>query len=197
MNKHLENKVSFFILALVLLSCYLVYTLNEKKAEDTVVSIVEESSVAESVSDTKSLEPRILFRVNNDIPLTHTQQVALQEICAKENVPYPLALGVIEKESNFDPLAYNDRCWGLMQVSEIHATSEELKHPVTNMTYGVKLLSNLYSKYGDWNKTLVAYNCGSGGAEEYYFSRGYNSSSYSREVIVRSRKFADMLGVDF
>ena len=52
------------------------------------------------------------------IPLTAELQAVLRETCAEHGVPVPLALGVIQVESRFQPNAVSQEgCYGLMQLN--------------------------------------------------------------------------------
>jgi len=135
------------------------------------------------------------------IPLDRDIQCCLNAWCEQYQVPYPLALAVIETESSFSPDARNGNCYGYMQVNLINCSWLEaeigvtdLTNPYQNLQSGVFMLGNLHEKYGDWSKALVAYNCGERGAYNRYFSRGVASSKYSRSVIEKQAEWETVLG---
>lgn len=128
------------------------------------------------------------------IPLSKELQNFTRVEAERNGVPYPLVLAVIEQESRFDTEADSGDSFGLMQINECHGPREIVIQPKENIQIGCWLLGYLYREYGDWHKALIAYNCGEGGAEQMYFRHGYTSSSYSRQVIRRSEKWAMILG---
>lgn len=101
----------------------------------------------------------------------------------------------MEQESRFDLSADSGDSVGVMQINTIHGPREIIMQPHQNIRIGCRLLAMLHKEYrGDWNKALTAYNCGPAGAYEMYFRHGSISSPYSREVLLRSERFAAMLG---
>ncbi len=132
--------------------------------------------------------------VHKDIPLSGELQLFLRQQAELNGVPYVLALAVCEQESRFDINADGGDSFGLMQINTVHGAKEIIIEPHENIRIGTWLLGYLYREYRDWNKVLVAYNCGQAGAYEYYFRHGSISSPYSREVMLRSERFAALLG---
>lgn len=128
-----------------------------------------------------------------DIPLSADLQKFLRAEAEKNGVPYVLTLAVMEQESRFDLNADGGDSFGLMQINECHGPREIIIEPHENIRIGCWLLGHLHREYRDWNKVLVAYNCGEAGAEQMYFRHGSISSPYSREVMFRSERFAALL----
>ena len=131
---------------------------------------------------------------STDIPLSPELQVFTRTQAEMNNVPYVLVLAVMEQESRFKLDADGGDSFGLMQINECHGPKEIIIEPHENIKIGCWLLGHLHREYRDWNKVLVAYNCGQAGAEEMYFRHGSISSPYSREVMFRSERFATLLG---
>ena len=127
-------------------------------------------------------------------PLSADLQKFLRAEAERNGVPYVLALAVCEQESRFDLNADGGDSYGLMQINEVHGPRHIISEPHENIRIGCWLLGYLWQEYRDWNKVLVAYNCGQQGAYEMYFRHGSISSPYSREVMLRSEKFAKLLG---
>ena len=107
------------------------------------------------------------------------------------NVPHHLVFAVIKVESDFDSRAKSSAgAMGLMQVlpstyewlakinGEIPFTSA-LYDPDTNIKYGTYYLQYLYSKFGTWEKALVAYNWGEGRLAEFIEENGYEEGDYA------------------
>lgn len=132
--------------------------------------------------------------VHPDIPLTGELQRYARAQAYNNNVPYVLVLAVMEQESRFDATADSGDSYGLMQVHKIHGPRHIIIEPRENIRIGCWLLGHYWQQYHDWNKALTAYNCGAQGAEESYFRHGSISSPYSRQVMLRSERFARMLG---
>lgn len=128
-----------------------------------------------------------------DIPLSPELQVFTRTQAEINGVPYVLVLAVMEQESRFQLDADGGDSFGLMQIHQVHGERDIIIEPHENIKIGCWLLGYLWREYRDWNKALVAYNCGEGGAYEMYFKHGSISSPYSREVMLRSERFAELL----
>ncbi len=128
-----------------------------------------------------------------DIPLNIDIQKYIYEISKEKNIPHELILGVIKTESNFDPKAKNvnkngsvDK--GLMQINSIHEKwckelgITNLYDPYQNIKFGSTLLANLYTKYKDVHKTLIAYNMGESNLRK-NLKVGRSKTDYSRKVV--------------
>lgn len=107
-------------------------------------------------------------RYCDDIPLTHEEQDCLQVACEEFNVPYALALGLIEKETRFQNLIGDDGASaGYMQIQQKWHWDRmerlgvtDLMEPRGNFRVGCDFLSELYEKYNDWSMALTVYNFG-------------------------------------
>ncbi len=96
-----------------------------------------------------------------DVPLPFVLQDALHTACERHSVPYPIALGLIEVESQFDTNAINQRtgCYGLMQLSPRFFPSG--LSPTENINAGIGYLGELLEQYnGNISSALTAYNAG-------------------------------------
>lgn len=79
---------------------------SKKVLADPVPILVEEPVVEES-------------HYCDDIPLTHEEQDWLQDACEEFDIPYALALGLIEKETRFQNLVGDDGAsTGYMQIQQ-------------------------------------------------------------------------------
>lgn len=107
-------------------------------------------------------------RFRDDIPLTHEEQEWLQAACEEFDVPYALALGLIEKETIFRNIVGDDGAsTGYMQIQQKWHWDRmerlgvtDLLDPKGNFRVGCDFLSELYGKYGDWGVGLTVYNMG-------------------------------------
>lgn len=104
-----------------------------------------------------------------DVPLSHSLQRYIYEICADENVPVTLVYAMIEHESQFNPeIVSKTDDYGLMQINEVNHTwlNEEYRcadmlDPYQNVFCGVKIIGEYVNRYdGDLTKALMAYNMG-------------------------------------
>lgn len=104
----------------------------------------------------------------DDIPLTHEEQDWLRAACGEFNVPYALALGLIEKETEFRNIVGDDGASaGYMQIQQKwhwdrmeRLGVSDLMEPNGNFRVGCDFLAELYAKYNDWSLALTVYNFG-------------------------------------
>lgn len=123
--------------------------------------------------------------LREDIPLSYELQAMLYGACLEFEVPYELALAVIEQETNFRNVTGDDGASeGYMQVQqrfhkdrmdELGVT--DLMDPEGNFRVGCSFLSECIEKYG-LEKGLGYYNSGKA-----------QVTRYSREVMERMQKY--------
>lgn len=93
------------------------------------------------------------------IPLSRELQDVLREACEEYGVSVPLVLGVIHKESRFDPDADNGLCYGYMGLNKNYYTDD--LNPAENIRAGVEHLAGQIDRYGgDIQAALRGYNKG-------------------------------------
>lgn len=134
--------------------------------------------------------------LRDDIPLDYATQMLLYGACLEFEVPYELALAVIEQETNFRNVTGDyGASEGYMQVQqrfhkdrmdELGVT--DLMDPESNFRVACHYLRELFDRYGDTHKVLMAYNAGPSGAAKLW-SEGIMTSSYSRSVMERMQKY--------
>ena len=134
--------------------------------------------------------------LREDISLSYELQAMLYGACLEFEVPYELALAVIEQETNFRNVTGDDGASeGYMQVQqrfhkdrmdELGVT--DLMDPESNFRVACHYLRELFDRYGDTHKVLMAYNAGPSGAAKLW-SEGIMTSSYSRSVMERMQKY--------
>lgn len=105
---------------------------------------------------------------SDDIPLTYEEQDWLQAACKEFNIPYALALGLIEKETTFRNIFDDDgvsagymqiqQKWHWDRMERLGVT--DLMEPSGNFRVGCDFLAELYAKYNDWSLALTVYNFG-------------------------------------
>ncbi len=128
--------------------------------------------------------------------LTINQAMDVAEVMLDQNrVPASMALAMISVESNFDPNATSKSgAKGLTQIMPIiqkeyadHPSfKRELKevHDIsTNVKLGLHYLGDLQDKFGDWTKSLRAYNAGPENANNQKYDE------YAKIVLNKAKEF--------
>lgn len=168
-------------------------------------AIARKTSPVEQVTITKTIEvpsyeedklPELEEVKFYDVPLSHSLQRYIYEICADENVPVSLVIAMIEHESSFNPeeISSTDD-YGLMQINTVnHSSLEEqyktadLMNPYQNVFCGIKMIGSYISSYDNYNKALMAYNMGEYGAEKAW-ENGIESTSYSKSILALMEQY--------
>lgn len=125
-----------------------------------------------------------------DVPLSHSLQDFIYEMCAEEHVPMSLIIAMIDHESKFNPEAVsatND--YGLMQINEVnHDRLEEqyqcadMFNPYQNVFCGIKVIGSYIATYEDYTMALMAYNMGNYGAKKAW-ANGITSTAYTDLIL--------------
>ena len=187
-------KVSaYIILILLVVIGFIIGRLTAQAKTVTVTETVEVPVVEEELPEAAEV---YYF----DVPLSHSLQTYIYEVCAEEDVPVTLAMAMIEHESEFNAdtvSSTND--WGLMQINEVnHERLEEkyrcadMLNPYQNVFCGVKIISSYISKYDDLSKALMAYNLGDYGANKAWAS-GIDSTDYSAKILSLMQEYEEEL----
>ena len=124
--------------------------------------------------------------LRDDIPLDYATQMLLYGACLEFEVPYELALAVIEQETNFRNVTGDDGASvGFMQIQERwwsglmeEIGASDLTDPEDNFRTGCAIIRKLMDKHGSVEDALTAYNRGKPG-----------QSKYSRDVMERMQKY--------
>ncbi len=106
------------------------------------------------------------------------------------NIDYAFVMGLIEAESTYQVNAVSStNDYGLMQINTVN--HEWLKEklgvtdfldPYQNTRSGIYILRNLFEKYEDPEKVLMAYNMGETGAKRLW-DNGIYETNYTNKVI--------------
>ena len=107
-----------------------------------------------------------------DIPLEADIQEFVYYLSHTYDIDFYLVMAIIQTESAYQPnIISRTGSYGLMQIHKINHgwLSENLGisdflNPYQNIRAGVYILNDLFDKYGDINKVLMAYNLGERGA---------------------------------
>lgn len=159
---------------------------TETKIADTTAPNADQMKPIEVTSPTEQ------DYFNPDIPLNQEEQTLLRDTCAEFDVPYALALGLIEKETDFRNIVGDDGAsMGYMQVAEKWHRGRmerlgvtDLFDPGGNFRVGLDYLSELYEKHGEWDMALTVYNMG--------HSPGY-VTDYAKEVMSNYARWQNLI----
>ena len=117
------------------------------------------------------------------------------------SVPKELVFAVIKVESKFDPNVESSAgAIGLMQM--LPSTYKwlttklgdeywqgSLYDPETNIKYGTYYLQYLYSRFGSWEKAIIAYNWGEGNFSDFLNDVGYTEGDYDSIPVEETRNY--------
>lgn len=111
-------------------------------------------------------------------------------------VPAALVKAVIAAESAFDPAAVSPKgAMGLMQLMPATAKDLGVDEPfedAQNVHGGTRYLRYLFDRYGDWLRTLAAYNAGPQAVDRYDGVPPYEETrQYVQRVLSYYRRFHD------
>lgn len=131
----------------------------------------------------------------------HGYGEAVEKYADKYGVPKELIFAVIKAESNFESSAKSSAgAIGLMQIMpSTHewlagklgepALTALLYDPDTNIKYGAYYLKYLYSRFGSWEKAIIAYNWGEGNFSNFLEKEGYTEGKYNTIPVRETRNY--------
>lgn len=138
------------------------------------------------------------FTYNENIPLSkEVQEYAFQK-CSEIGMNYNIFLGMMRKESGFDPNAVSGTSdYGLCQINECNhktmyntfGSDWDWSNPYDSIDAATYLLKGIIPNYNNWHHVLMAYNAGVKGAKEKYFDKGIYSTKYSRAVLEYAEEY--------
>lgn len=99
-----------------------------------------------------------------------TTQDRIVEAAVRYGVPSNIALAVAQAESGYNQAAMSQAgAVGVMQLMPATAAGLNVNpyDETQNIDGGVRLLSQLYARYGDWSLALAGYNAGPGNVDKY------------------------------
>jgi len=116
------------------------------------------------------------------------------------NIDYAFVMGLIEAESTYQVnVVSSTNDYGLMQINTVN--HEWLKEklgvtdfldPYQNTRSGIYILRNLFEKYEDPEKVLMAYNMGETGAKRLW-DKGIYETDYTNKVIKNIMKIKNYI----
>ena len=125
-----------------------------------------------------------------NVPLSHSLQQYIYEICADNDMSVSLVIALIDQESNFNPECVSDtNDYGLMQINECNFqwvkedyNSVDMFNPYQNVYCGINILAGYLHKYDDdYTKALMCYNLGEYGASKAW-ENGIFCTDYTKAV---------------
>lgn len=162
--------------------CMLCACSNKQETVDVepTVNISEQSensvNECENPNESELIEEALVEQgyFNDLIPMDYDLQAELRAACDEFDVPFPLMVAMIDKESNFENIVGdNGNAFGYLQIwdywhhdkmEQIGAT--DLMNPVDNFRTGCYIMSILLDKHTPYD-ALSVYNTGSVGYSEY------------------------------
>jgi soluble lytic murein transglycosylase-like protein len=131
-----------------------------------------------------------------DCPLDEQTQKLIYFLSKSYGVDFPLVMGLIERESSFNPSAISETGdFGLMQINTVNREMLEetlgitdLLDPGQNVRAGLFILGGLLERHHDPAKALMAYNLGESGAKVLW-DKGICETGYTSRVLESAAKF--------
>ena len=191
------------LILIALAGCLRVEPQAEVRQEQTTTAehptaIVEEVVQEQETAIVEEVEPEMVAEPTYklcDIPLSQELQIWVFDYCKDKKLNPYLIFAMCERESQYKADAVGDsgRSLGIMQIQEQWHQERmdrlgctDLLNPYQNVTVGIDILIDLYSKCNDTAWVLMAYNGG-----ETYANRNYNAgniSEYARYIITRTEE---------
>lgn len=145
--------------------------------------------------------PAVPMYYCDEIPLTADEQLELFEAAQAFDIWYPLAIAMVDVESDFRNIAGDGGASiGYMQVNKDYHTelmeqvgASDLWEARDNFRTGLAYLAQQMERFDTTHMALMAYNMGPTGASKVWEGGTYESQ-YSRDVIECAERWAEILG---
>ena len=128
-------------------------------------------------------------------------QQIVEKYAEQYSVPKELIFAVIKVESNFNsndvssagavglmqmlPSTYK---WLTTKLGEEYS-EKNLYDPEINIKYGTYYLQYLYSRFGSWEKAIIAYNWGETNFSEFLATNGYTEGDYDSIPVEETQNY--------
>lgn len=180
------------LILIALAGCLRVEPQAEVRQEQTTTAEQQTTTAIVEVETETVAEPTYKLC---DIPLDAELQIWVFDYCKDKKLNPYLIFAMCERESQYKADAVGDsgRSLGIMQIQEQWHQERmdrlgctDLLNPYQNVTVGIDILIDLYSKCNDTAWVLMAYNGG-----EAYANRNYNVgniSEYARYIMTRTEE---------
>lgn len=184
----LEN-IKKITLVSSLLICALAYNMQQPK------TVYPEQAQCKTVTNVKPEIKKSTFKRLN-VPMDTDLQEFTYDLCWRQKVDFLLIMAMIKQESNFRPDAISStNDYGLMQINitNHHWLRDrfgitDFCDPQANIVAGVYMVKELFKKYPEPGKMLMAYNMGEDGAAKFW-KRGIFESYYSKSVLAQRKAY--------
>ena len=139
------------------------------------------------------------FTYNSDIPLSEDIQKYAYNKCMESGIDYPVFLGLMRKESSFNPSAKSSTGdYGLCQINqcnhdwlrEVFGSDWDPMNPYDSIDASIFMLSEYTKDYNceNYHVLLMNYNMGHNNTIE-CFNSGIYSSKYSRAIMDYAKEY--------
>lgn len=175
---------------------------NLKSDLETLKVNIEAMSNEEALAEVQAVSVQYSnfpgFTYDENIPLSKEIQQYAFEKCAEIGMNYKVFLGMMRKESGFDPNAVSSTSdYGLCQINKCNHKSMKAafgddwdwSNPYDSIDAATYLLKGIIPNYNNWHHVLMAYNAGVKGAKEKYFDKGIYSTKYSKAVLEYAKEY--------
>ena len=184
--------ISFSVCAVVVSGITHLFFCTTAKAAETTDNVVSEQTIEVETPESDF--------VPLDVPMDEETQEFIYCLSCDYNIDFSLVMAIIETESGFNAKvvsATND--YGLMQINKINhrylkkaVGVTDFLDPHQNVSAGTFMLKNLFEKYDDPAKVLMAYNMGEGGASRLW-KQGVYSTNYSNKVMNKALEYQEQI----
>lgn len=133
-----------------------------------------------------------------DVPLDEQIQQYIYDSSIVNDISYSFVIALIDKESTFRPkIISKTNDYGLMQINTCNHSwlQKELGitdflDPYQNIDAGIYILTNLFDKYQEPGKVLMAYNLGENGAKRLW-DKGIFETKYSKSILELEKEYSN------
>lgn len=162
----------------------------EQESEMTSAEIVGAITTPIVEQTETKTEPEKQY-VYYDVPLDDALQEYTQDICGEYGLDrYDIVIALTGKESSYrEDVISKTNDYGYMQINgcnhkwlSAELGIDDFLDGEQNILAGVYMLSKLYAEYEDIGLALMAYNCGTKGANDLW-KQGIYSTEYTRTIM--------------
>ena len=175
------------------------------KVDTNSVEVEQKSTEPKQISSTETISSSSVqyslpgFKYNESIPLSEDLQRYAYQKCNEYNIEYPVLLGLMRKESTFNPSAKSSTGdYGLCQINqcnhnwmrEVFGSDWDPMNPYDSIDASVYILDHYSRTYNcdNYHVLLMNYNMGHNNAVE-CFNSGIYSSKYSRAIMNYAKEY--------